>query len=119
MLNYEKVHYVVNKETRKRISKFYSRRGDADHYLEKLQYWNNEHHEVVTMYCVPHIDSLWASISKSFMGLLSKSAQTQFNTKCEYSCEIELEDPETMTVYRMETVETLQRDYENQNHKLQ
>jgi len=58
MLNeYEKVHYVVHKITKERCSKFYSRRGDADRFMNQLQKWDWDV-EAVTMYCVPLIEAV-------------------------------------------------------------
>lgn len=110
-MQHELVHYVINKHTGKRVTKFYSKRGLANNALKKL----DEHHEAVTMTCITSAESLWVRVGKGFGGLIPRESSTCLTGQDDYQCELVLED-DNLNKVRLETVEIIRSRYENQNH---
>ena len=104
--SHEKVHYVINKATGERVSKFYSKRGLAENFLKKL----DGQYEAVTKYCASSSEFLWIRIGKGFGGLIPRESSAYNTAHGDYHCELVLED-NNLNKIRLETVEIITSRY--------
>ena len=110
---HEKVHYVINKSTGKRVSKFYSKRGLAENFLKKF----DDQHEVVTKYCASSSEFLWIRIGRGLGGLIPRESSTYITAPGDYHCELILEDSNLNTI-RLETVEIITSRYVRNDQRI-